>query len=236
MNIALWGYGKMGKTIEKIAKERGNTISAIIDLDTDPNQVNWSNIDVVIEFTQPESAFDNISFCLNKQKAVISGTTGWLDQKEAVEALCRQREAAFFYASNFSIGVNLFFKLNEQLAKLMNKHEAYEVSMEEIHHIHKKDSPSGTGITLAEGIIKHLDRKRKWHEEGDGNKESIKINTSRMGEVPGTHSVIYKSAIDEIKITHEAYSREGFAKGAVLVAEWIKDKKGVLSMDDFLSL
>lgn len=236
MRIALLGYGKMGQTIEKIATERGHTISHAINIDNlhELEQVTSSSTDVAIEFSEPNSAFGNITHCLKKGVPVVVGTTGWLEQLSEVEELCQKQDGSFFYASNFSIGVNIFFRLNEVLAGMMDKFPEYEVDMEEIHHIHKKDAPSGTAITLAEGILRHLSQKNSWVlGEGKG-KDTLPIESKREGEVPGTHIVTYKSGVDDIEIKHTAHSRQGFALGAVKVAEWLPGKKGVLSMQDFL--
>lgn len=236
MNILLLGYGKMGRTIESIAKNRGHNIIGKINEDNIADLQNFTkdNADVAIEFSQPDAAYENIRYCIANGISVISGTTGWLDKKPEIEIFCNERGGTFFYASNFSIGVNLFFKLNEQLAELMKDFDEYNVDIEEIHHTEKKDAPSGTAITLAEGIIKNIDYKKKWINKPFGKKEDLIINSLREGRAPGTHTVKYSSAVDDIEIKHTAHSREGFAKGAVLVAEWIKDKKGVLTMDDFL--
>lgn len=239
MNIALIGYGKMGKTIEKIALGKGHQIISRVQKDnwsefenTDP-----SSIDVAIEFSQPEAAVSNISKCLLLGIPVISGTTGWLAQKDEIDSLCTEQNGTFFYASNFSIGVNIFFEINELVAKMMNRFPEYRVQMEEIHHIHKKDSPSGTAITLAEGIFDNHKITNKWVETDDVtsvNPEQLPIKSIRQNEVPGTHNIHYSSTPDTITIQHEAHSREGFALGAVLVAEWIVNKKGILSMKDFM--
>lgn len=238
MNILLLGYGKMGKTIEKIALERGHHIVGRID-ETNYSELqnyNGSNTDVAIEFSQPDAAFDNVKYCMLNSIAVVSGTTGWLEKKVEIEGLCEEKEGAFFYASNFSVGVNLFFKLNKQLAKLMSSFGEYDIEMEEIHHTQKKDAPSGTAITLAEGIIQNHHQKEKWELDKATSKTSIPIVAKRIDSVPGTHTIVYKSPVDDIEIKHTAHSRQGFAQGAVMVAEWIKDHKGVLSMDDFLKL
>lgn len=237
MRIALLGYGKMGQTIEKIAIERGHIISHAINIDNqqDLAKVTSSTTDVAIEFSEPSSAFSNIIHCLTHQVPVVVGTTGWLNRFSEAEEICKEQNGTFFYASNFSIGVNLFFKLNELLAEMMNDFPEYEVDMEEIHHIHKKDAPSGTAITLAEGIIQHLKKKVSWALERSGE-ETISIFSKREGEVPGTHIVSYRSTVDDIEIKHTAHSRQGFALGAVKVAEWLPGKKGVLNMKDFLKL
>jgi 4-hydroxy-tetrahydrodipicolinate reductase len=233
MKIILLGYGKMGKIIEHIAVERGHQISARIDVD---NQHEFDSIkgDVAIEFSHPDAAYNNVRKALLKGIPVVCGTTGWLERKNDIDELCRRENGAFFYASNYSLGVNIFFKLNEYLARIMNSFSAYGVEMDEIHHTQKKDTPSGTAITLAEGVMKHLTRKTKWVNEESENDEDLCIKSFRIADVPGTHVVKYSSPVDDLEIKHIAHSREGFATGAVLVAEWIKDKKGVLSMDDFL--
>ena len=238
MRIALLGYGKMGQTIEKIALERGHTISHAINIDNQDELalLTSASADVAIEFSEPGSAYKNITHCLQNGVPIVVGTTGWLDQLPQVEELCKKQNGTFFYASNFSIGVNIFFRLNELLAGIMNDFPEYGVEMEEIHHIHKKDAPSGTAITLAEGIISRLNNKNSWALDENSNKQSLPIYSKREGEVPGTHTVIYKSGIDEIEIKHTAHSRLGFALGAVKVAEWLPGRKGVLSMQDFLNL
>lgn len=233
MNILLVGYGKMGKIIERIALERGHTIAEKIDID---NQQDLETVkaDVAIEFSHPDAAFNNIKRCIERKLPVVCGTTGWLDRKPELDALTKERDATFFYASNYSPGVNLFFKLNEQLAKMMKQFASYNVSIDEVHHTQKKDAPSGTAITLAEGIIQHIGRKKNWNKTADGDAAAIDIKSFRIDDVPGTHVIKYTSLIDDIEIKHTAHTREGFALGAVMVAEWIKDKKGVLNMDDFL--
>ena len=237
MRIALVGYGKMGQTIEKMAIERGNSISKIIDVSNadEITEINPDNTDVAIEFTSPASAYGNIMKLLEQKVSVVCGSTGWLDKRSEVNAYCIENDSTFFYASNFSLGVNIFFKLNEYLARLMEG-KGYEASVEDIHHIHKLDAPSGTGITIAEGLINSNSDYIGWTEGKSNEASELGIISKREGEVPGTHSVVYQSAIDEIKITHEAHNRKGFAMGAVMVAEWLKDKKGVLSMEDFLNL
>jgi 4-hydroxy-tetrahydrodipicolinate reductase len=234
MNIILLGYGKMGKTIERIAIDRGHKVSARIDVHNH-HEFNEAEGDVAIEFSHPEAAFENVKRCLLKDIPVVCGTTGWISRKPEVEELCRQINGAFFYASNYSLGVNLFFKMNEYLAKMMSKFPEYDVRMDEIHHAEKKDSPSGTAITLAESILKNTTRKKSWANKDSGKPEELYISSFRIDQVPGTHLVKYESAIDDIEIKHTAHSREGFAKGAVMVAEWIRNKKGVLTMNDFLN-
>jgi 4-hydroxy-tetrahydrodipicolinate reductase len=233
MNIILLGYGKMGKIIERIALERGHTISAKIDVDN-RDEFYTAHGDVAIEFSHPDAAFDNVKKALNRNIPVVCGTTGWLNQKKEIDLLCQELDGAFFYASNYSLGVNIFFKLNEHLARMMKAFTEYNVELDEIHHTQKKDAPSGTAITLAEGVMKHRTDKKKWVTEDSGKNEELLVKSFRIADVPGTHVVKYNSFIDDIEIKHTAHSREGFATGAVLVAEWIKNKKGVLGMDDFL--
>jgi 4-hydroxy-tetrahydrodipicolinate reductase len=233
MNILLVGYGKMGKTIERLAIERGHHISGRIDVD---NQQEFESAaaDVAIEFSHPDAAFENIKKCLVKKIPVVCGTTGWLSRKAEVEKLTKDYDGTFFYASNYSLGVNLFFKLNEHLAKLTRNFDSYDVSMEEIHHTEKKDAPSGTAITLAEGVLKSSPRKKSWVNGDAKDASQLAIKSFRIGTVPGTHLVKYTSLMDDIEIKHTAHTREAFALGAVTVAEWVKDKKGILNMDDFL--
>ena len=233
MKILLLGYGKMGKAVEQIALERGHQIAGRIDQN---NHAELSGIqaDVAIEFSQPEAAYENLQYCLENNISVVCGTTGWLHQKSAIEKLTLSCNGTFFYASNFSIGVNLFFKLNRHLARLMNNFPHYNVSIDEVHHLEKKDAPSGTAITLAEGIMKEISAKKKWVKKESKNSEDLLITSFRIDQVPGTHLVKYFSAIDDIEIRHIAHSREGFARGAVMVAEWLPGKKGVLGMEDFL--
>jgi 4-hydroxy-tetrahydrodipicolinate reductase len=232
MKILLLGYGKMGKAIEKIAVERGHEIVGRID-ESNRHTIP-TNADVAIEFSQPEGAYENVRFCLENNIPVLCGTTGWLDKKAEIEILTKSCNGTFFYASNFSVGVNLFFKLNEQLAKMIKNFNQYDVSIDEVHHTEKKDAPSGTAITLAEGIIKNNSSKRKWVKSESKSKEDLVITSFRIDQVPGTHLVKYASPLDDIEIRHTAHSREGFARGAVLVAEWLPSKKGVLGMEDFL--
>jgi 4-hydroxy-tetrahydrodipicolinate reductase len=238
MNILLLGYGKMGKLIEQIALEKGHTIAAAIHEKNRHllNTLDTSQVDVAIEFSHPEAAADNITFALNHHIPVVCGTTGWLHHKKEIDRLCALTEGTFLYASNFSLGVNLFFKLNELLAKMMAPHANYQARMKEIHHTEKKDAPSGTAISLAEGIIHHLPVVSGWVNEPTTDNSKLSIESIRENQVPGTHTVTWDSPVDSIEITHIAHSRMGFATGAVLVAEWIADKKGVLTMDDFLKL
>lgn len=235
MKILLIGYGKMGKIIEGIVKNRGHEVAGIIDVDdclTDFHKP----VDVAIEFTQPEAVVSNLKICIDKGIPVVCGTTGWLINRTEVENYCLEKKGAFFYASNYSLGVNLFFKLNEFLARLMDRYPQYAVSIDETHHTQKKDAPSGTAITLAEGVIDHLNRKKAWTLGATENTEALSIHSFRIDPAPGTHTVNYQSAIDDLEITHTAHSREGFALGAVLVAEWLAGKKGVFTMDDFLKV
>ncbi|MCD9856345.1 4-hydroxy-tetrahydrodipicolinate reductase [Epilithonimonas sp. JDS] len=232
MKIALVGYGKMGKIIDEISQSRGHEIVA--RLRETPTPENLNNPDVVIEFSNPEVAFENIKTCLENKIPVICGTTGWLDQKPEIEKIALENNTAFLYGSNFSLGVNLFFALNENLARMMNKFSEYNCQLEEIHHIHKLDAPSGTAISLAEGIINNSNFEA-W-KLGETKEKELGIFAIREDEVPGTHSVFYRSEVDEIEIKHTAYNRNGFALGAVIAAEWIVDKKGVFAMKDVLGL
>lgn len=239
MNILLLGYGKMGQLIGQLSESRGHSIAGKINIDNreELNSLDTKAIDVAIEFSQPEAAVDNIKWAIERGIPIVSGTTGWLDQKNEIEQLTLANDGTFFYASNYSIGVNIFFKINEFLAKLMNETTGYKSAVEEIHHTAKKDAPSGTAITLAEGIIKNINELTNWNlSEGTfKNEHSLPITSKRIDPAPGTHIIRYSSEIDDIEITHTAHSRQGFALGAILVAEWIQGKKGVLSMDDFLS-
>ncbi|MCL7752884.1 4-hydroxy-tetrahydrodipicolinate reductase [Polaribacter sp. Z022] len=232
MKIALLGYGRMGKEIEKIALSRGHEIVIRKDVD---DVIDISLADVAIDFSVPSSAFNNITNCINNNVPVISGTTGWLDKYEDAVALCKEKNSAFIYASNFSLGVNIFFELNKQLAKMMSTLEDYKISSEEIHHTKKLDAPSGTAITLAEGIIEHTSKK-DWVLGDDATEESIPIVAKRIPDVPGTHTIWYDSDVDSIEIKHTAHNRKGFALGAVVAAEWIIGKTGVFSMKDVLNI
>jgi 4-hydroxy-tetrahydrodipicolinate reductase len=232
MKIAILGYGKMGKTIERIALRRGHSI--VYKSSSAFSEGNLTDADVAIEFSTPETAVRNISLCLEQGIPVVSGTTGWLGEKDKITKLCEERNGSFIYASNFSVGVNLFFSLNKQLAKLMEPYKEYEVSIKEIHHSEKKDAPSGTAITLAEGISM-FSKKKSW-KLNKGSETEIAIDAKRMDDVKGTHIVSYDSEIDTISITHEAHSRDGFAIGAVLASEWIQGKKGIFSMKDVLGI
>ncbi|WP_162127546.1 4-hydroxy-tetrahydrodipicolinate reductase [Flavobacterium phycosphaerae] len=233
MKIALLGYGKMGKVIESIALERGHEI--VLKKDDTTTFDGLEKADVAIDFSVPTAAVTNITTCLNQGIPVVSGTTGWLDHYEDMVKLCQEKKGAFLYGSNFSLGVNLFFELNAYLAKMMAKFSnVYKVSMEEIHHTQKLDSPSGTAISLAKGIIENS-AYQSWTEE-KANDNQIHIDAKRIENVPGTHSVYYNSEVDFIEIKHVAHNREGFALGAVLAAEWIIGKNGVFSMKDVLDL
>lgn len=238
MKIALLGYGKMGKAIEAIAVERGHEIVYKIDKDNaeDKNLLTSDSVDVVIEFSSPHSATENLKFCMERGLKVVCGTTGWLEHKDEIEGLCKANKGAFFYASNYSIGVNLFFHLNKALAKLVAPHKQYAVFTSEIHHTEKLDAPSGTAITLAEGIINYFEDKNTWVNNVLAKPTEVPIWSSREGKVPGTHTVKYISEVDEIEIKHTAYSRTGFALGAVVAGEWLADKEGVFGMDDMLKL
>ncbi len=232
MKITLVGYGKMGKIIDDISQNRGHEVVA--RLKETPTRESLNDADVVIEFSNPEAAFENIKVCLENKIPVICGTTGWLDKKPEIERIAVEQNSAFLYGSNFSLGVNLFFSLNEKLAKLMNNVKEYTCQLEEIHHIHKKDAPSGTAISIAEGIIENS-KYEAWKLDETKDKE-LGIFAIREDEVPGTHSVFYRSEVDEIEIKHTAFNRNGFALGAVIAAEWIVGKQGVFSMKDVLGL
>ena len=233
MNIALLGYGKMGKEIEQIAQQRNHTIVLKVD---EANAKTFTTqdlkkADVAIEFSTPHTVLENIKKCFEANTPIVVGTTGWYNNFDEIKNNCLTHHQALFYATNFSLGVNLFFKINEQLAALMNSFPDYEVSMQEIHHVHKLDKPSGTAITLAEKVLAYHKQKTNWSIE---NKNDLFIDVVREDEVPGTHTTTYTSAVDEISITHKAFNRKGFALGAVLAAEFLKDKKGVYTMSDLL--
>lgn len=232
MKIALLGYGKMGKAIEQIALKRGHDI--ILKVDRDNSDYNFNNVDVAIDFSTPDSAVANIVNCFEHQIPVISGTTGWLEHYDHVVALCKEKNGTFLYASNFSLGVNIFFELNRTLSKLMSNLTEYDISMEEIHHTQKLDAPSGTAITLAEEILKNS-KYGTWTLDASKS-EALHINSVRKDNIPGTHEVCYTSPVDTIEIKHTAHNRDGFALGAVIAAEWIADKKGIFSMKDVLNI
>lgn len=236
MNIALIGYGKMGHEIERIAVSRGHTIVSVIDVNNvaDFDSPAFRSADVAIEFSTPDSAISNYRKCFAANVPVVAGTTGWLEHMDEVKKACAEGGQTFFYASNYSLGVNIFFVLNKFLARIMNDYPAYDVKMEETHHIHKLDAPSGTAITLAEGIIENVDRKEDWKLEEEENNTDIAIHCIREGEIPGIHEIIYESEADAISIRHESKNRTGLALGAVLAAEFTKGKKGFLGMNDML--
>ncbi|MDO6737853.1 4-hydroxy-tetrahydrodipicolinate reductase [Wenyingzhuangia sp. 2_MG-2023] len=233
MKIALLGYGKMGQTIEKIAVSRGHEI--VIRVDENVKEYDITQADVAIDFSIPGAAVNNISNCLNNNVPVVSGTTGWLDQYDAMVDLCKEKKGGFIYASNYSLGVNIFFELNQHLAKMMKNLTQYNVTMEEIHHKQKLDEPSGTAITLAEGVIEHT-KYEGWEVDKANEDVNIPIKAIRSPEVPGTHTVEYTSEVDSIEIKHTAHNRQGFALGAVIASEWLVGKKGVFSMRDVLGL
>jgi len=238
MNIALIGYGKMGKAIETIAIEKGHQIVLKIDIDNaaDFNQENISKADIAIEFTGPHSAFNNVMKCLELGIPVVCGSTGWLDKFETATNFCKEKKGALLYASNYSIGVNLFFEINKYVAQLMSAHKEYNVVMEEIHHTQKKDAPSGTAITLAEQVLAAIQQKKQWVNEASEHPEDLSIISKRIDPAPGTHTIKYTSAVDDIEIIHTAHNRIGFAGGAVLAAEFIHGKQGIFSMKEVLGL
>ena len=233
MNIALLGYGKMGKTIEQIAIKRGHTI--VLTVDKDDEGYDITKADVAIDFSIPTVAFNNISNCINNGVPVISGTTGWLDNYDNAVALCKEKKGAFIYASNYSLGVNIFFELNKTLAKMMSTLKQYNVSMEEIHHTQKLDAPSGTAISLVNDIIANNANFDAWKLDETADR-TIPIVAKRIGDVPGTHTVNYESDVDTITIEHVAHTRQGFALGAVVAAEWLAGKTGVFTMNDVLNI
>jgi len=236
MNIALVGYGKMGKIIEQIALERGHQISAKIDLDTLStfNSETFSTVDVAIEFTSPHTALQNILTCIELNTPVVCGSTGWLADLPIVEEKISTQGGSFLYSSNFSIGVNIFFEVNKKLAQLMNGISQYDVSIREVHHTQKKDAPSGTAITLAEGVIENNNAKKSWVNHESDVKNELQIVSERIDPFPGLHEVKYSSSIDDIIITHNAHNRNDFALGAVMAAEFIHNKKGIFTMKDVL--
>jgi 4-hydroxy-tetrahydrodipicolinate reductase len=238
MKIALIGYGKMGKAIEEIAVRRGHEIVLKIDEYNleDFNKENISKANVAIEFTGPHSAYENVKKALEFDIPIVCGSTGWLDKMEEIKNLCNERKGSFIYASNYSVGVNIFFELNKKLASLIAPHKDYEMQVTEIHHTAKKDAPSGTAITIAEQILETITRKKSWVNHISDDPEELEIISERIDPAPGIHKVKYSSAIDDIEIIHTAHNRQGFALGALLAAEYIKDKKGIFSMRDVLSL
>lgn len=235
MNIALIGYGKMGKEIETLAVKRGHTIVLKIDKDNADklNDNDLKKADVAIEFSTPHTVIENIQKCFSAGLPIVVGTTGWYDRFDEISDDCKKRSGTLFHATNFSLGVNLFFKVNTYLAELMNKYETYDISMEEIHHVHKLDKPSGTAITLANQVIEKIGRKIKWSID-EKKDDTLFIKDIREGEVPGTHIIKYHSEIDDIEIMHKAHNRKGFALGAVIAAEYLKGKKGIYTMNDIL--
>ena len=238
MKIGLIGFGKMGKAIQEIAQQRGHQICWTIDSSNQQllNNETLRQVEVAIEFTNPHSALQNVSTCLKAGIPIVCGSTGWTNSLATAETLCREKNGTFIYASNFSIGVNLFFELNKKLASLMMNQPNYEVLLEEIHHTQKKDAPSGTAITLAEQILAIVDRKKQWVNDISDNPDDLEIISQRIDPTPGTHSVKYSSVIDDIEIIHTAHNRTGFATGAVKAAEYIVNKKGIFTMKDVLGL
>ena len=238
MKIALIGYGKMGKTIQEIAIQKGHEIVLKIDLNNsqDFTAANLQKADVAIEFTGPHSAFENVMKCIEFGVPVVSGSTGWLDRWNEVSTACKEKNGCLIYSSNYSIGVNLFFELKKTLAQLMEPYADYDVSMTEIHHTEKKDAPSGTAISLAEQVLANIGRKNKWVNAASANADDLIINSERIDPAPGTHIVKYSSPIDDIEIIHTAHTRKGFASGAVLAAEFANKKSGIFTMKDVLGL
>jgi len=238
MKIALIGYGKMGKAIEEIALQKGHEIVLTID-QHNLNEFTKENLvkaDAAIEFTSPHTAYENVKTCISLGVPVVCGSTGWTEKLEELKQFCNEKNSAFIYSSNFSIGVNIFFEVNKRLAALMASHHDYEVILEETHHTQKKDAPSGTAITLAEQVLEQVKRKKQWVNELSDNPDDLEIISQRIDPAPGTHSIKYSSAIDDIEIIHTAHSRKGFAAGAVLAAEFLKDKKGFFTMKEVLHL
>lgn len=233
MRIALLGYGKMGKAVENIAVERGHEITMKIDKDSPSLHLN--SVDVAVDFSTPDSAYHNIATCLKSGIPVISGTTGWLKDYDSIVSLCRERDGAFLYASNFSLGVNILFEINRKLASIMAGRDQYKVELHEVHHTEKLDEPSGTAISLAEDIISES-KYTQWQLDADGSGMIIPVTAAREPGVPGTHVVSYTSEMDRISIHHEAFNRKGFAMGAVLAAEWLVGKTGIYSMRDVLNI
>ena len=238
MNLALIGYGKMGKAIEEIALQRGHTIVLKIDIEnvTDFTKENLGAADVAIEFTGPHSAYENLKKLMLSGINTVCGSTGWLEKLAEINQLCQQNNTAFIYTSNYSVGVNIFFEVNKRLAALMAAHTDYEIQLTEIHHTQKKDAPSGTAISLAQQILENVSRKKTWVNHISDNTEELEILSERMDPAPGTHKIKYSSAVDDIEITHTAHTRTGFALGAVLAAEFIAGKKGIFEMKDVLGL
>ncbi len=233
MKIAILGYGRMGKAIESIAKSRGHEIVSIIDKDNPKDSLNGA--EVAINFSVPSATVANITHALNRGVAVVCGTTGWLENRADIESLCATKKGAFLYASNFSLGVNIFFALNYKLAQIMGKYKQYDASLTEIHHTQKLDTPSGTAITLAEGILPHID-KNSWALEKQAKGNDLPIKAERLPDVPGTHTVDYNSETDKISIKHVSHNRDGFALGAIVASEWVIGKSGIFTMKDVLNI
>ncbi len=238
MNVAIIGYGKMGHEIERILIERGHNVSLIIDQDNaaDLTTENLATVDVAIEFTMPSTAYNNLRICIESGTPVVSGTTGWLERYDELAALCTERESALFYASNYSLGVNLMFRINKKLAEMMNRVDGYGVEIEEIHHIHKLDAPSGTAITIAEGLIGGIDGLKSWVNDTPPSEGEVEIKSVREGEIPGTHTVKYESADDVLELRHTIKNRSTLAYGAVVASEFLCGKVGIYTMDDLLSV
>jgi len=238
MKLALLGYGKMGKAIHEIARQRGHEPVLIIDADNlhDLTAENISKAEVAIEFTSPHTALANVLFCLQHGVPVVCGTTGWLEKLEEAKQIAAQNKTGLIVASNFSVGVNIFFEVNKRLAQLMHHQDSYDVTLKEIHHTAKKDAPSGTAITLAEQVLAAVERKTNWVNDASGKASELSIISERIDPAPGTHYVKYSSAVDDIEIIHTAHNRTGFALGAVLAAEFLKDKSGFFGMKEVLNL
>ncbi len=238
MNIALIGYGKMGKAIHEVAKQRGHEAVLIIDINNANELIveNLKKVDVAIEFTNPHTAFNNVYFCLQNQVPVVCGSTGWLEKLDDTKKIAEENKTGLIVASNFSVGVNIFFEINKRLASLMNAHKEYSIKLTEVHHTEKKDAPSGTAISLAEQILEQIGRKTKWINEETISPDELAIISQRIDPAPGTHHVNYSSVIDDIEIIHTAHNRTGFALGAILAAEFIKDKHGFFGMKEVLNL
>lgn len=238
MKLALIGYGKMGQAIKEIALQRGHEIVLKIDVDNinEFTKENLAKADAAIEFTGPHSAYENVKKLMQTGTATVCGSTGWLEKLDEIQQLCKQTNGAFVYASNYSVGVNIFFEVNKRLAALMAKHDDYEIQVTEIHHTQKKDAPSGTAITLAEQILENISRKAKWVNHISDNIDELEIISERIDPAPGTHKIKYTSAIDDIEIIHTAHTRKGFALGAVLAAEFLAGKKGIYGMKEVLGL
>lgn len=236
MKIALIGYGKMGKAIEEVALQKGHDITLKIDIDNAKDLIpsNLAGADVAIEFTGPDSAFENLMKCLESGLPVVCGSTGWLNKWHELKTFCQQQNGALVYASNYSVGVNIFFEVNKRLAELMASHPSYQINLEEIHHTQKKDAPSGTAVSLAEQILEKISWKKRWVNHSSDDPEELEILSKRVDPAPGTHKVAYHTSIEDIAIIHTAHDRTGFATGAVMAAEFIYDKKGIFGMKDVL--